>query len=45
MSELMLESWPHRRWGARLYHAFKPLDEVDPIVFEDLATDAVATAR
>jgi predicted ATP-grasp superfamily ATP-dependent carboligase len=45
MGELMLESWPHRRWGARLYHAFKPLDEVDPIVFEDLATDAVATAR
>jgi hypothetical protein len=45
MGELMLESWPHRRWGARLYHAFKPLDQVDPIVFEDLATHAVATAR
>ena len=45
VGELMLKSWPHRRWGARLYHAFKPLDEVDPILFEDLATDAAATAR
>jgi hypothetical protein len=40
MSELMLKSWPQRRWGARLYHAFKPLDRVDPIVFEDLDSDA-----
>jgi len=45
MGELMLESWPHRRWGARLYHAFKPLNQVDPILFEDLAPDAIANAR
>jgi hypothetical protein len=32
--ELMLKSWPQRRWGARLYHAFKPPDRVDPILFE-----------
>jgi ATP-grasp domain len=40
MSELMLKSWPQRRWGARLYHAFKPLERADPIIFEDLDTDA-----
>lgn len=46
MGELMLKSWPRRRWGARLYHAFKPMDQVDPILFEDLAPDALAaTAR
>ena len=39
MGELMLKSWPQRRWGARLYHAFKPLDRVDPILFEDLDTE------
>jgi hypothetical protein len=38
--ELMLKSWPQRRWGARLYHAFKPLDRVDPILFESLAPAA-----
>jgi hypothetical protein len=35
MSELMLKSWPQRRWAARLYHAFKPLSRVDAILFED----------
>jgi carbamoylphosphate synthase large subunit len=35
MSELMLKSWPQRRWAARLYHAFKPLGRVDAILFED----------
>jgi hypothetical protein len=45
MGELMLTSWPRRRWGARLYHAFKTLDRVEPILFEDLAPDAIATAR
>jgi hypothetical protein len=39
MNELMLESWPQRRWGARLYHAFKPLDRVDPILFEGIDLD------
>jgi hypothetical protein len=37
MDELMLKSWPQRRWGARLYHAFKPLDQVAPVLFENLA--------
>jgi len=45
MGELMLKSWPRRRWGARVYYAFKPLHRVDPILFEDLAPDAIATAR
>jgi carbamoylphosphate synthase large subunit len=38
MRELMLKSWPQRRWGARLYHAFKPLNRADLILFEDLAS-------
>jgi hypothetical protein len=37
MDELLLKSWPQRRWGARLYHAFKPLDQVAPVLFENLA--------
>jgi ATP-grasp domain len=45
MGELMLTSWPRRRWGARLYHAFKTMDRVEPILFEDLAPDAIANAR
>lgn len=36
MRELLLKSWPQRRWLARLYHAFNPQDRADPIVFEDL---------
>jgi hypothetical protein len=40
LSELMLKSWPHRRWVARIYHAFKPLERVDPILFESLDADA-----
>jgi ATP-grasp domain len=49
MSELMLKSWPQRRWVARLYHSFRPLDLVDPILFEEIdavtEADAVALAR
>jgi hypothetical protein len=45
MSELLLKSWPQRRWAARIYHAFKPLDRVDPILFEGRAADAVAVVR
>jgi hypothetical protein len=49
MDELMLKSWPQRRWPARLYHAFRPLHHADPILFEDIdaipAVDAVALAR
>jgi carbamoylphosphate synthase large subunit len=36
MAELLLKSWPQRRWVARLYHAFNPQDRADPIVFEEL---------
>jgi hypothetical protein len=47
MRELMLKSWPQRRWMARFYHFFRPLQNIDPIFFEDIATvtDAVALAR
>ena len=45
LGELMLTPWPRRRWGARLYHAFQTLDRVEPILFEDLAPDAIAIAR
>ena len=34
VSELMLKSWPQRRWAARLYHAFKPLRRAEPVLFE-----------
>jgi hypothetical protein len=49
LRELMLKSWPQRRWLARFYHFFRPLDRVDPILFEDIDSvsraDAVALAR
>ncbi len=32
--ELMLKSWPRRRWASRLYHAFKPLVRPEPVLFE-----------
>jgi hypothetical protein len=32
--ELMLKSWPQRRWAARIYHAFKPLERAEPVLFE-----------
>jgi hypothetical protein len=41
MRELILKSWPQRQWCARLYHAFKPIARLDPIVFEDLDSAAV----
>ena len=34
MGELMLKSWPQRRWAARLYHAFKPSVRAEPVLFE-----------
>jgi len=34
VSELMLKSWPQRRWAARLYHAFKPPGRAEPVLFE-----------
>jgi hypothetical protein len=37
VSELMLKSWPQRRWAARLYHAFKPLNRAAPVLFEELS--------
>jgi carbamoylphosphate synthase large subunit len=49
MRELMLKPWPQRRWIARFYHFFRPLERVDPILFEDIDTvteaGAVALAR
>jgi len=49
MRELMLKSWPQRQWIARFYHFFRPLERIDPILFEDIDTvaeaDAVALAR
>lgn len=32
--ELMLEPWPIRRWGARLYHLFRPVLRQVPVEFE-----------
>jgi carbamoylphosphate synthase large subunit len=49
MRELMLSSWPQRQWIARFYHFLRPLERMEPIVFEDIDTvteaDAVALAR
>jgi hypothetical protein len=42
VSELMLKSWPHRRWAARLYHAFNPLDRAQPVLFENPGADTLA---
>ena len=33
--ELMLDPWPARQWAARLYHFFKPVSRLTPVVFED----------
>jgi hypothetical protein len=44
-AELLLKSWPQRRWAARLYHAFRPVSRADPILFEDLDSNSVAIAR
>jgi hypothetical protein len=41
MRELMLKSWPQRQWGARVYHALKPIGRVDTILFEDPGTAAI----
>ena len=41
VSELEMDSWPHRRWAARIYHAFKPLYRADPVLFEGLEIDPV----
>jgi ATP-grasp domain len=35
VDELMLESWPLRRWAARLYHLFRPVSQMVPVEFED----------
>ena len=45
MSELLLKSWPQRRWAARVYHTFKPLQRVAPIVFEGRASGTIAAVR
>jgi hypothetical protein len=38
-AELMLRSWPRRQWAARIYHALKPPDQADPILFEGLDSE------
>jgi hypothetical protein len=43
VSELMLKSWPQRRWAARLYHAFKPLRRAEPVLFEALGAETFGT--
>jgi hypothetical protein len=45
MSELLLKSWPQRRLAARIYHAFKPVERVEPVVFEGRGKDTVAAVR
>ena len=40
----LLKSWPHRQWVARLYHAFKPINQVEPVLFEDFGSKAAAVA-
>jgi hypothetical protein len=42
--ELMLDPWPARQWAARLYHLFKPVSRLTPVVFED-AGAAFASRR
>jgi hypothetical protein len=43
-NELMLVSWPRRRRIARIYHSFKPLNRSEPVLFEDIQTDALGLA-
>lgn len=38
----LLRSWPHRQWLARIYHAFKPLSRVEPVLFEDFRSKTLA---
>jgi hypothetical protein len=38
-AELLLKSWPRRRWAARLYHALRPPDQAEPILFEGLDSE------
>lgn len=33
--ELLLDAWPARQWVARLYHFFRPISQLGPVVFED----------
>ncbi len=35
VEELKLRPWPQRQWAARLYHAFRPPDRLEPVVFEE----------
>jgi hypothetical protein len=36
ISELVLEPWPQRRWAARLYHTLRPIQQSEPVVFEEI---------
>jgi hypothetical protein len=44
VAELKLKSWPQRRWASRLYHAIRPVNRTDPLLFEDLETNSRAMA-
>jgi len=44
MAELQLTSWPRRQWASRLYHAIRPVNRADPMLFEDLETKAQPVA-
>jgi hypothetical protein len=33
-TELKLPPWPERQWGARLYHAFRPLDRSAAVEYD-----------
>jgi hypothetical protein len=45
ISELLLKSWPQRRLAARIYHAFKPIERVKPVLFEGRSKDTIAAVR
>jgi ATP-grasp domain len=36
MAELKLDPWPQRRWAARLYHAFRPVNAAGAVEYDDL---------
>lgn len=42
LRELRLPYWPQRQWLARLYHAFRPPDRVEPVEFESLGSEEEA---
>jgi len=41
----MLKSWPQRQWAARIYHSFKPLNQADPVLYEDIDSIGLAAKQ